>query len=127
MRPLVERYLASLPSLHRNESAKDVGMRPPAGVVQKQVKSGIAPRSQVSIVFSGPFENDEMHRVVASTMGDTLAGNLQRTLREELGGTYGVNVVTSYTKRPAGSIAWPSISPRPGSHRRACRKHVPGD
>jgi len=65
-------------------------------------RSGIAPRSQVSIVFSGPFENDEMHRVVASTMGDTLAGNLQRTLREELGGTYGVNVVTSYTKRPAG-------------------------
>ena len=42
---------------------------------------------------------------------DTPAGNLQRTLREELGGTYGVNVVTSYTKRPAGSIAWPSIFP----------------
>ncbi len=101
MKPLVERYLGSLPALHRNEAPKDVGMHPPAGVVQKQVKSGIAPRSQVSIVFSGAFENDEMHRVVARTMGDTLAGNLQRTLREDLGGTYGVSVVPSFTKRPA--------------------------
>ena len=100
MKPLVERYLGSLPALRRNEAPKDVGMRPPAGVVQKQVKSGIAPRSQVSIVFSGAFENDEMHRVVARTMGDALAGNLQRTLREDLGGTYGVSVDTSFTKRP---------------------------
>jgi len=101
MKPLVERYLGSLPALHRNEAPKDVGMRPPAGVVRKQVKSGIAPRSQVSIVFSGAFENDEMHRLVARTMGDALAGSLQRTLREDLGGTYGVSVVTSFTKRPA--------------------------
>ena len=101
LKPLVERYLGSLPALRRNEAPKDVGMRPPAGVVQKQVKSGIAPRSQVSIVFSGAFENDEMHRVVATTMGDTVAGNLQRALREDLGGTYGVSVVPSFTKRPA--------------------------
>ena len=100
MKPLVERYIGSLPALQRREAPKDVGMRPPAGVVQKQVKSGIAPRSQVSIVFSGAFENDEMRRVVARTMGDSLAGNLQRTLREDLGGTYGVSVVTSFTKRP---------------------------
>ncbi len=100
MKPLVERYLGSLPALYRNETPKDVGMRSPAGVVQKQVTSGIAPRSQVSIVFSGLFENDEMHRVVARTMGDTLAGNLQARLREELGGTYGVRVDTNFTKRP---------------------------
>ena len=100
MKPLVERYLGSLPSLHRTEAAKDVGMHPPAGVVEKQVRSGIEPRSQVSIVFSGPFQNDEMHRVIASAMADTLGGSLQRTLREDLGGTYGVSVEPSFTKRP---------------------------
>ena len=100
MKPLVERYLGSLPSLHRTEAAKDVGMHPPAGVVEKQVKRGIEPRSQVSIVFSGPFQNDEMHRVIASAMADTLGGNLQRTLREDLGGTYGVSVEPSFAKRP---------------------------
>jgi zinc protease len=100
MRPLVERYLGSLPALHRNETARDVGMHPPAGVVDRQVRSGIAPRSEVSIVFTGAFENDEMHRMVARAMAETLAGNLQRTLREDLGGTYGVSVVPTFTKRP---------------------------
>ena len=100
MKPLVERYLGSLPSLNRNESARDVGMHPPAGVVERQVRSGIAPRSQVSIVFTGAFENDETHRVIARAMAETLAGNLQRTLREDLGGTYGVSVVPTFTMKP---------------------------
>jgi zinc protease len=100
MEPLVKRYLGSLPSLHRTEAAKDVGIHPPAGVVEKQVRGGIEPRSRVSIVFSGPFQNDEMRRVIASAMADTLGGNLQRTLREDLGGTYGVSVEPSFTKRP---------------------------
>jgi zinc protease len=102
MKPLVERYLGSLPALHRSEMPRDVGMHPPAGVVEKQVKSGIAPRSQVSIVFTGAFENDEMHRVVARAMSESLAGNLQRTLREDLGGTYGVSVESTFDKYPAG-------------------------
>jgi zinc protease len=102
MRPLVERYLGSLPSLRRKETVKDVGIRPPPGVVERQVKSGIAPRSQVSIAFTGPFQNDEQHRVIATAMADTLAGNLQRTLREDLGGTYGVSVVPRFAKRPTG-------------------------
>jgi zinc protease len=100
MRPLVEKYLGSLPSQRRKEMVKDVGVRTPTGIVEREVKSGIAPRSQVSIVFSGPFENDQQHRVIATAMADTLAGNLQRTLREDLGGTYGVSVVPRFTKRP---------------------------
>jgi zinc protease len=76
-------------------------MRFPTGVVQRQVRSGIAPRSRVSIVFNGAFENDEMQRVIVRTMGDTLAGNLQRTLREDLGGTYGVSVSTTFAKLPS--------------------------
>src|SRR5688572_5230940 len=102
IRPLVEKYLGSLPSQRRSEMVKDVGMRPPPGIVERQVKSGIAPRSQVSIVFTGPFQNDEQRRVIATAMTDTLAGNLQRTLREDLGGTYGVSVVPRFSKRPAG-------------------------
>ena len=100
LKPLVERYLASLPALYRNETAQDVGIDPPAGIVEREVRSGIEPRSQVSIVFSGAFQNDEMHRVIARAMANGLAGNLQRTLREDLGGTYGVSVQPTFTKRP---------------------------
>jgi zinc protease len=100
MKPLVERYLASLPALHRNESAKDVGIRPPAGIVEREVRKGIEPKSQVSIVFSGSFQNDEMQRLTLRAMAEMLSGNLHRTLREELGGTYGVSVQPRFTQRP---------------------------
>jgi len=100
IKPLVERYLASLPSVHRTEAAVDRGVRPPDGVVQKEVVKGLEPRSQVAIVFSGPFQNDPAHRLLIETMGRMLAGNLQRTLREDLGGTYGVSVESQFEKYP---------------------------
>jgi zinc protease len=102
MKPLVERYLASLPALYRHEAARDVGMRPPAGIVERQVTKGVEPKSEVSVVFSGPFQNDQMHRVVMRAMAETLEGNLQRTLREDLGGTYGVSVNADFDKLPEG-------------------------
>ena len=40
IKPLVERYLGSLPSLHRKETGRDVGIRPPTGVVEKEVRQG---------------------------------------------------------------------------------------
>ncbi len=100
IQPLVERYLASLPALHRNESAKDVGIRPPAGIVEREVRKGIEPKSQVSIVFTGTFQNDEMNRLTLRAMGEMLSGSLHRTLREELGGTYGVSVQPRFSERP---------------------------
>lgn len=100
MKPLVERYLASLPSTNRAEAAVDRGVHPPPGVVERQVVKGVDPRSQVAIVFSGPFQNDQMHRLLVKTVSQMLGGNLQRTLREELGGTYGVSVEPSFSKYP---------------------------
>ena len=100
IKPLVERYLGSLPSINRKETARDVGIRPPTAVVDKLVTKGAAPKSQVGVVFTGPFANNPKNRLVIKTMANTLAGNLQRVLREDLGGTYGVSVVPDFTKRP---------------------------
>ena len=100
IKPFVEQYLASLPALHRTEAGRDVGIRPPAGVVEKEVIKGSTPKSEVGVVFSGPFQNTERNRVVIRAMANTLGGNLQRVLREDLGGTYGVSVVPEFTKRP---------------------------
>jgi zinc protease len=100
MKPLVERYLASLPSIHRTEAAIDRGVRPPDGVVERQVVKGVDPRSQVAIVFSGPFQNDPMRRLLLKTMSQMLGGNLQQTLREDMGGTYSVSVEPRFMKYP---------------------------
>ena len=46
MKPLVERYLGSLPSTHRKETWKDVGARTPTGVITRQVRKGSNPRAR---------------------------------------------------------------------------------
>ncbi len=100
IQPLVERYLASLPALGRKETPRDVGIRSPATVVRREVRKGLEPKSQVRLVFSGPFENTEANRLLVSTMAATLSGNLHRTLREDEGGTYGVSVEPTFGFHP---------------------------
>lgn len=100
IKPLVERYVATLPSINRKEAARDLGIQAPAGVVQKHVTKGIDPKSQVSIVFTGPFQDNERNRQLVSAMAALLSGDLNRTLREDLGGTYGISVVPTFNKFP---------------------------
>jgi zinc protease len=100
MKPLVARYLGSLPSLNRKETWRDVGIKPPKGVVQKEVRKGIEPKSQTAIVFTGPFQYDQAHRTAIRALGLILETKLREIIREELGGTYGVRVEPSYSKIP---------------------------
>jgi zinc protease len=100
MKPLVERYLGALPSIHRKEAWKDVGVRTPAGIVEKKVEKGIEPKSEAAIVFSGPFEWDQTHRVAIRAMAEVLQTRLLEIIREELGGTYSITASQSYQKIP---------------------------
>jgi zinc protease len=100
IRPLVERYVASLPSTGRDETWKDIGIRIPRGVISKRVEKGIEPKSTTNIVFSGPFAHDQEQRVAIRAMAMVLETRLREILREDLGGTYSVSVFPSYTKVP---------------------------
>jgi zinc protease len=102
IRPLVEQYLASLPATHRQEQWKDVGIQPVKGVVTKVVVKGLEPRGQTVAVFTGPFEYTQENRAAIRAMGDILQDRLRETMREELGGTYGVSVGPGYQKFPKG-------------------------
>jgi zinc protease len=100
MKPLVERYLGSLPNIHRHETWKDVGVRTPVGVIEKKVEKGIEPKSEAAIVFSGPFNYDQSHRVAIRAMAEILQTRLLDTIREELGGTYSISASQNYQKAP---------------------------
>jgi zinc protease len=100
MRPLVARYLGSLPSTRRQETWKDAGVRPPRGVVEKTIQKGLEPRSRVRIVFSGPFRWDSTEREALRVLGLVLEGQLGAALREDQSGTYGVKVTTLNQKVP---------------------------
>lgn len=95
LKPLVEQYIASLPSTGRATSNfVDRGVKFPATVQKAEVKRGVEPKAQTSITFFADPGRDEfeMHRLrVASAI---LRTRLREILREELGATYSVSVGT---------------------------------
>jgi len=100
IKPLVERYIASLPATHSKEAPRDLGIVPPDGVVEKTVEKGIAPKSEVAIIFSGPFENNDANRLTLQAMTAVLEGRLFDTIRQELGGTYSITVEPDIERFP---------------------------
>ena len=101
IRPLVETYLASLPASRATETWRDLGIRPPTGVVERVVQKGIAPKSEVSIVFSGPFEYDDANILALRTATLLLASRLNDAIRQELGATYSITANSEVSKRPS--------------------------
>ena len=92
IKPLVEQYLAALPLVNRKETWKDLGIEPPRGVISKQVKKGIEPKSSINLTFTGSFEWSQQNRYNFNSMMEALNIKLREVLREDKGGTYGVRV-----------------------------------
>ena len=103
IKPLVTTWLGSLPSTGRQETWRDVGMRPPSGVVKVEVAKGLEPKSQVEIVFTGPAEYDREQRHDLGALATVLETRLREVLREDMGAVYGVGVSGDLARRP-----WPS-------------------
>ena len=100
IRPLVKTYLGGLPATRRNETWRDVGLRPPRGVIEKTIHRGLEPKSSNRIVFTGPFEWSRRNRYNLGSAIDVLRIKLREVLREDMGGTYGVGVGVSTSHYP---------------------------
>ena len=111
IRPLVERYLASLPAGTATRN-RDPGMHPPERVVERTVRKGLEPKSQTAVVFTGPAQVSLQERWILSALGDVLQIRLREELREELAGTYSVSVGPSLSRVPRQQY---SVSIRFGS------------
>jgi len=100
IKPLVKQYLASIPTMHRKESWKDVGIRRPKGVISKEVFKGIEPKSSVEISFGGPFKWTVQNRFDFNAMIEVLKIKLREVMREDKGGVYGVSISGSPSLYP---------------------------
>ena len=116
VRPLVARWLASLPSAGRHEQARDLGVRPPPGVVEKVVRKGIEPKAQTEFVFHTACKYSLESRVILDALRDLLDIRLREVLREDKGGTYGVGVDGGCShipyERARVTISWGSAPER---------------
>ncbi|MFW5683717.1 MAG: M16 family metallopeptidase [Spirochaetota bacterium] len=99
-RPLVEQYIASLPSTRSDPGWRDVGVRRPDGVVADTVRAGIEPISEVVVAFHGGYEFSQDSNYAIRALERMLSIRMQEVIREDESGTYGVGVQAQFTRIP---------------------------
>jgi len=92
IKPLVETYLASLPTVSRKDAFIDRGGSAPKGVIQTVVHKGTEPKANTMIFFTGPCVYNPQNRIALRALTTLVQTKLNETLREKLGGTYSPNV-----------------------------------
>jgi zinc protease len=105
IRPLVERYLASLPAAGRDESGRFNGDDPVRGQHKLTVRRGIEPKCTVRILFTGDTSWNDDARYPLRAAVDVLRIRLREELREDLGGVYGVGVSGNLNRWPKGNYS----------------------
>jgi zinc protease len=105
IKPLIETYLASLPSAKRVESWKDMGIRPPAKKTDISVYKGKDPKSRVGIYFETIEPWDPMEDHVYESLGQLLSIRYIDVLREEMSGIYGMGTSIDLVRIPYSHVA----------------------
>lgn len=105
-KPLVEKYIASLPNIKRKEEAKDNGIRPPKGKAQNYFNKNLqTPKSSVFVAYSGNVEYNLENKVLIDVVKSILNIRYIEEIREKEGATYGVGVGASIAKFPTPSFS----------------------
>jgi zinc protease len=92
LKPLVEKYIATLPTKGRTEMWKAVTPTMPKGVIEKTVRKGTEPKATTIMAFTGPFVYTPENRFLFRSLVDVFQIKLNETLREQLGGAYSPSV-----------------------------------
>ena len=100
IQPLVQSYLGGLPATGRDEAWRDVGVRPPGGLIRKTVRKGLEPKSVTQIVYTGDHSWSRQASYEMGAMAQVLRLKLREVLREDLSGTYGVSVRPALSRYP---------------------------
>jgi zinc protease len=90
--PLARRYLGSLPSQGRVESWKDVGIRPPKGIVRKEVRKGVEQQSRVELVYTATAFWSLETSLRVEALARVMDIDMREVVREKAGGSYDVGV-----------------------------------
>jgi zinc protease len=100
IKPFIETYIASLPGNKSKEIAKDLGIRPPKGLVEKKVYKGTDSKSMVNLIFTGECKYNADEEFLLDALNDVLNIKLMESLREKMGGVYGVRASGRISKFP---------------------------
>lgn len=101
IKPLLEKYIASLPSTYGHEQAKDLGIHTPNGRFDKTIFKGSEAKAVVQLFFTGEFPYNSKEILKMSALKETLQIRLLERLREDESGVYSPTVFVNMAKFPS--------------------------
>lgn len=101
LKPLLEKYIASIPTHNTTENFKDNSTPWVSNTIDKDVFLKMEdPKSTVRISYKNDYQYSLKNDLLARTLADILSLRYMDTLREDEGGTYGASAYGNVTKRP---------------------------
>jgi zinc protease len=100
VKPLIEKYIGSLPASPKENKYKDNGVRMVKGVTDANLKKGKESQSFISIMFEGETEYSPEEKINLAALIEVMNIKIIEKLREEMSGIYGGGMYGNITKRP---------------------------
>ena len=101
IKPLVEKYIGSLPLKGESPAWRDEGVYLPKGLIEHSFNVPMeTPKATVRLMYHGELPNTLENKIKMSFLRQVLDLVYTETLREEEGGTYGVSTNGSVDGRP---------------------------
>ena len=99
-KPLLEKYLGSLPSAPKENTYTDVGMRLMKGATDITLKRGKEPKAMINLIFEGDVSYNQDNQLRLAALIEVLNIKIIEKLREELSGMYGGGLNGAVVLRP---------------------------
>jgi len=97
---LIEKYIGSLPTVTRNESYKDMGIRAPQGKVEKTVYKGKDNKCMVVMDYNGTMNYNAKNKIELNALCSILSTKLLEEIREKESGVYTIGAYPQVQKHP---------------------------
>lgn len=99
-RPLLEKYIGSLPAAAKENKFKDNGIRMIKGITEANLKRGKESQSMINIMFEGETEYNRKEKLDLAALLEVMNIKIIEKLREEMSGIYGGGMYGAIEKRP---------------------------
>tara|TARA_R110001606_G_scaffold242551_1_gene390457 strand:- start:126 stop:2930 length:2805 start_codon:yes stop_codon:yes gene_type:complete len=101
IKPLLEKYIASLPTTDKKENWKDNSVDWVNNKIDEDIYLEMKdPKTNVRVVIKNDIEYSLKNSILMRAIGDILQLRYTESLREEEGGTYGARARGSLSRRP---------------------------
>ena len=103
LKPLVEKYIGSIPSTGAHEQWKDNGIRGFQGKLERKISMPFpSPQAMVTVALSKPMEYNCYNNICLQVLKNLVQSRCMASMREGEGGTYAVNVYDASAYEPIG-------------------------